>query len=149
MVINWDEYFMSIAHMASLRSKDNVTQVGACIVDENKRIVSTGYNGMPSKCEDSKMCWEKGEGLNNKHFYVVHAELNAILSSKKDLEECVLYTTLFPCNECAKAIIQSGIKEVVYLSDKYKEHDKFKASKYLLDTASVTYRQVNNPRLKS
>lgn len=141
-IINWDEYFMSVAYVSSLRSKDNRTKVGACIVNKNNRIMSIGYNGMPNGCNDDKMPWNKGEELNNKHLYVVHAELNAILNSNSNLNNCKLYTTLFPCNECTKAIIQSGIKEVVYLSDKYKDHTQFKASKIMLDMANVNYKQL-------
>ena len=141
-IINWDEYFMSVSYISSLRSKDNRTQVGACIVNKNHRIISTGYNGMPNNCDDSIMPWGLEEGLENKHLYVVHAELNAILHGKNDLIGCIIYTTLFPCNECAKAIIQSGIAEIVYLSDKYKDHDKFIASKFILDMAGVKYRQL-------
>jgi len=148
-IINWDEYFMSIAYIASLRSKDNRTKVGACIVNPKNRIISTGYNGMPNNCDDSIMPWELEEGLNNKHLYVVHAELNAILHSKIDLEGCKLYTTLFPCNECTKAIIQSGIKEIIYLSDKYKEHEKFISAKFMLDTSYVKYRYlISNINIK-
>jgi len=141
-IINWDEYFMSVAYISSLRSKDPNTQVGACIVNPSKHIVSTGYNGMPSHCDDSKMPWTKGEGLNNKHLYVVHSEINALLHAKVDLTGCIIYTTLFPCNECSKALIQSGISEVVYLSDKYKDREQFIASKFILNTAGVKYRQL-------
>ena len=134
---------MSIAYTSSLRSKDNKTKVGACIVNQENRIVSTGYNGMPNGCDDLIMPWERSEGLNDKHLYVVHAELNAILNSKTDLKDCTLYTTLFPCNECAKAIVQSGIKEIVYLSDKYKNDNKFKASRIILNNSGLNYRQLN------
>lgn len=142
--LSWDEYFMSIAYIASLRSKDPVTRVGACIVNPQNRIISTGYNGMPNGCDDSEMPWNKGVGLDNKSFYVVHAELNAILHSKSNLEGCRIYVTLFPCNECSKALVQSGIKEVIYLSDKYKDYDMTKASKYILDTAGIKYRQLKS-----
>ena len=141
--MNWDNYFMSIAYLASLRSKDKRTKVGACIVDDNNRIISTGYNGMPNGCNDDDMPWDLGEELENKHLYVVHAELNAILSSKVDLKGFKLYTTLFPCNECAKAIVQSGIKEVIYLSDKYHNHITSKSSKVILNKSNTKYRKLN------
>ena len=141
-IINWDDYFMSVAYISSLRSKDPRTQVGACIVDTNHRIISTGYNGMPNKCNDSEMPWESKEGLEGKYLYVVHSELNAILHAKVDLINCILYTTLFPCNECAKTIVQSGISEVVYLSDKYKDMEQTIASRFILNMAGVKYRQL-------
>jgi len=133
---------MSVAYISSLRSKDPRTQVGACIVDKNHRIISTGYNGMPNNCNDSEMPWESKEGLEGKYLYVVHAELNAILYGKNDLQGCILYATLFPCNECAKSIVQSGISEVVYLSDKYKDMEQTIASRFILNMAGVKYRQL-------
>ena len=141
-IINWDDYFMSVAYISSLRSKDPRTQVGACIVDKNNRIISTGYNGMPNGCNDSKMPWESKEGLESKYLYVIHAEQNAILYGKNDLQGCTIYTTLFPCNECAKSIVQSGISEVVYLSDKYKDMEQTIASRFILNMAGVKYRQL-------
>ena len=117
--ISWDDYFMSIAILTAKRSKDPNTQVGACIVDQNKRIVGMGYNGFPNGCSDDEFPWErKGEFLDCKYPYVVHAEPNAILNSTASLQNATLYVTLFPCHECAKLIIQSGIKEIVYISDK-------------------------------
>jgi len=133
---------MSVAYISSLRSKDPRTQVGACIVDKNHRIISTGYNGMPNNCPDSEMPWKSKEGLEGKYLYVVHSELNAILYAKNDLNGCILYSTLFPCNECSKAIIQSGISEVVYLSDKYKDTEQTIASRFILNMAGVRYRQL-------
>ena len=141
-IINWDDYFMSVAYISSLRSKDPRTQVGACIVDKNHRIISTGYNGMPNNCPDSEMPWEAKEGLESKYLYVVHAEQNAILYGKNDLQGCTLYATLFPCNECSKSIIQSGISEVVYLSDKYNDSEQTIASRFILNMAGVKYRQL-------
>ena len=141
-IINWDDYFMSVAYISSLRSKDPRTQVGACIINQNKRIVSTGYNGMPEGCDDHIMPWTISEGLENKHLYVVHSELNAILHARSDLTNCILYTTLFPCNECAKSIVQSGISEVVYLSDKYKDREQFIASRFIFNIAGIKYRQL-------
>ena len=119
--INWDEYFMGIALLSSLRSKDPNTKVGACIVDEDNKVVSIGYNGMPRHIDEENLSWNKGEGLDSKYLYVCHAEFNAILNTRNGsaLKNCILYVTLFPCNECAKAIIQVGIKEVVYLDNKY------------------------------
>lgn len=139
---SWDEYFMSIAILSAERSKDPGTQVGACIVNTEHRIVSVGYNGMPMGCEDDTFPWEReGAMLNTKYAYVCHAELNAILNSAMgDLHGCRIYTTLFPCNECTKAIIQKGISEIVYLSDKYADTDSVRASKKMLDAAGVRYK---------
>ena len=138
---SWDEYFMGIAVLSSMRSKDPSTQVGACIVDNDKRIVSMGYNGMPRCCSDDEYPWDRAEGLDSKYLYVCHAELNAILNSNRGtVRDCTVYTTLFPCNECAKAIIQAGIAEVVYMCDKYAESDSVRASKRMFDTAGVKYR---------
>ncbi len=141
--ISWDEYFMGIAMMSALRSKDPSTQVGACIADKDHKVVSIGYNGMPMGCHDDICPWGPGEGLESKYLYVCHAELNAILNTRDGtaLKGCCLYVTLFPCNECAKAIIQSGIKEVVFGSDKYAEQISFKASKKMFEMAGVAYRQ--------
>ncbi len=140
--ISWDEYFMGIALLSAMRSKDPSTQVGACIVDRNMRILSVGYNGMPHSCSDDDYPWDRAEGLSSKYLYVCHAELNAILNCRSgSVRNAVCYTTLFPCNECAKAIIQSGISEVVYLSDKYCDTDSTRASKRMFDSAGVKYRQ--------
>ena len=137
-VLSWDEYFMAIAHLAAFRSKDPSTKVGACIVNPQNRIVGVGYNGMPGGCDDDEFPWER-EGATNetKYPYVVHAELNAILNSTGNLSACRIYVSLFPCNECAKAIIQSGIKEIVYESDKYADSDAVLASKRMLKAAGV------------
>ena len=143
--ISWDEYFMGIAMLAAKRSKDPNTQVGACIVSQDNIIISTGYNGMPKGCSDDEFPWCR-EGADTKYAYVVHAELNAILNSNgKSLQGASIYVALFPCNECAKAIIQSGIKEVIYLSDKYAETDATKASKRMLNAAGVKLRQLETP----
>ena len=140
----WDDYFMSVALLSGKRSKDPNTQVGACIVNKNNVIESIGYNGLPKGCSDDEFPWEKeGEMLNTKYPFVVHAELNAILNAKgKDLSGCKIYVALFPCNEWAKAIIQSGISEVVYLSDKYANTDSVKASKMMFKCAGVELRQL-------
>lgn len=144
--ISWDEYFMGVALISSKRSKDPNTQVGACIVDKNNKIVGIGYNGFPSGCSDSDFPWENtGEFLNTKYPYTCHAELNAILNSiGKELKGCKLYATLFPCNECAKAIIQSGICEVIYLSDKYKDTDIVRASKKMFESSKVSFRMLSS-----
>lgn len=139
--ITWDEYFMSVAVLASMRSKDPSTQVGACIVGDGNKILSVGYNGFPHGCSDDEYPWDR-EGDDTKYPYVVHAELNAILNSGgRDLHGARLYVALFPCNECAKAIIQSGIKEVIYLSDKYSGTPSFEASRRMLNSAGITLRQ--------
>jgi dCMP deaminase len=142
--ITWDEYFMGVALLSGKRSKDPGTQVGACIVNNQNKIVGAGYNGLPAGCNDEDFPWEKqGEFLNTKYPYVCHAELNAILNNiGMDLSGCRIYTALFPCNECSKAIIQSGIKEVIYLSDKYNGTDISLASKRMLDTAGISCRKV-------
>ncbi|MDD6244638.1 MAG: dCMP deaminase family protein [bacterium] len=145
--ISWDTYFMSIAKLSSLRSKDPSTQVGACIVSSDNRILSIGYNGAPNGFDDEDFPWEReGNPVDTKYMYVCHAELNAILNfrgNKRDLEDSKLYASLFPCNECAKAIVQSGIKEVIYLDNKYKDTDSCVASRRLFDTCGVSYREFN------
>ncbi|MCH5199907.1 MAG: dCMP deaminase family protein [Oscillospiraceae bacterium] len=141
--ISWEEYFMGVAILSAQRSKDSSTQVGACIVSRDRKILSVGYNGMPIGCNDDDMPWEReGELLDTKYAYVCHAELNAILNNDgRSLKGTTIYTTLFPCNECAKAIIQCGIKEIVYMEDKYAEEDNVVAAKRMLDMAGVKYRQ--------
>lgn len=141
--ISWDEYFMGIAILSGKRSKDPNTKVGACIVSDEKKIVGVGYNGFPQGCSDEEFPWGRdGEFLETKYPYVCHAELNAILNSIKTTKGCSIYVGLFPCNECAKSIIQSGIKEIVYLSDKYNGTDSDIASKKMLDAAGVKYRKM-------
>jgi len=142
--ISWDEYFMGIAMLSAKRSKDPSTQVGACIVDKDNKVVGIGYNGFPIGCSDDNLPWEKqAENTNlTKYPYVVHAEANAILNSTKDLHGARIYVDLFPCNECAKLIIQSGIKEVVFLSDKYKDTDSVKASRKMFNLSGVRERQL-------
>ena len=141
--ISWEEYFMGVAMLSAQRSKDSSTQVGACIVSRDRKILSVGYNGMPIGCSDDDMPWEReGELLDTKYAYVCHAELNAILNNDgRSLKGTTVYVTLFPCNECAKAIIQSGIKEIVYMDDKYAGEDNYIAAKRMLDMAGVKYRQ--------
>ncbi|MGI6444022.1 MAG: deoxycytidylate deaminase [Candidatus Dojkabacteria bacterium] len=144
--ISWDVYFMAIAKLSAMRSKDPSTQVGACIVGSDNRILSIGYNGAPNSWKDKNFPWAReGEHLETKYPYVVHAERNAILNyrgSVKDMEGAKIYVDLFPCNECAKEIIQVGIKEVIYLSDKYADTDAVIASKRLFDECGVKYRQL-------
>lgn len=146
--LGWDEYFMGIALLSSQRSKDPSTQVGACIVSEDNKIMSVGYNGMPRFCSDDEFPWERdGDALSTKYFFVCHAELNAILNyGGGSLKNSKIYTTLFPCNECAKAIIQAGIKEIIYMTDKYKDTDSVKAAKQMFDVAKVTYRQYDQTK---
>ena len=143
--LSWDEYFMGIAKLSALRSKDPSTQVGACIVSDDNRILSIGYNGAPNGFHDDAFpCDREGDPLKTKYMYVCHGELNAILNfrgNKKDLEGSKIYVALFPCNECAKMIAQTGIKEVIYLSDKYKDTDSTKVSKKILDAVGIQYRQ--------
>ena len=143
MIITWDEYFMGLAHLSALRSKDPNTQVGACIVDADNKVVSIGYNGMPRGCSDQEFPWEREGGfLDTKYAFVVHAELNAILNSPRPVKDCTLYVSLFPCNECAKAIIQSGIRKIIYESDKYDGTEGNIASKKMLQEAGVELVQL-------
>ena len=139
--ISWDEYFMGIALLSAKRSKDPNTQVGACIVNSSNKIMSVGYNGFPAGCSDDEFPWDRsGDEYNTKYPYVCHAELNAILNTAGgNLNGCKIYVALFPCNECAKAIIQCGIKEVFYLSDKYADSPSTRASKRMFDAAGVKY----------
>lgn len=141
--ISWDEYFMGIASLSALRSKDPNTKVGACIVDKDHKVVTIGYNGMPRGIDEEELSWNKGEGLDNKYLYVCHAEMNAILNTRNGaaLRDCILYVTLFPCNECAKAIIQVGIKELVYADNKYKDTTGIQASLKMLTLAGVKVRK--------
>lgn len=144
-VLTWDEYFMGLAHLSALRSKDPNTQVGAAIVDENHRVVSVGYNGFPTGVSDDEFPWSReGDVLTSKYAFVVHAELNAILNSQRSVRGCTIYVSLFSCNECAKAIIQSGIKKIVYESDKYNGVDTNIASKRMLKAAGVELVRISN-----
>ena len=137
--ISWDEYFMGVAHLSGMRSKDPNTQVGACIVSENNKILSMGYNGFPNGCSDDDFPWAReGEPLETKYAYVTHSELNAILNYRGgSLENTKIYVSLFPCNECAKAIIQAGIRTVVYDSDKYNGVPMNVAAKKMFEAAGV------------
>ncbi len=144
--ISWDEYFMGLAHLAAIRSKDPSTQVGAAIIDPHKKIVGIGYNGFPIGVSDDEFPWERdGEMLATKYPYVVHAELNAILNATTSLRGCSIYVSLFPCHECTKAIVQSGITEVVYEDDKYAATDSVIASKTMLTSAGVSLRRLEKP----
>lgn len=141
--ISWDDYFLAVADVSADRSKDPNTQVGACIVSQDNKILSVGYNGMPIGCNDDDMPWDReGDFLDTKYPFVCHAELNAILNSGKNLRGSKIYVSLFPCNECAKAIIQSGIKEVIYTCDKYAGTDENIAAKKMFDLSGVKYRKV-------
>lgn len=147
--ISWDEYFMGVAILASQRSKDPNTQVGACIVNNDNKIMSVGYNGFPRGCSDDEFPWERSgeKESSTKYPYVCHAELNAILNAGgNSLKDCRIYVALFPCNECAKAIIQCGIKEVIYISDKYSETDLVQASKRMLNCAGIKLTQFESDK---
>jgi dCMP deaminase len=147
--ISWDDYFMGVAQLSAHRSKDPNTQVGACIVNAKRRIIGIGYNGFPAGCSDDKLPWDRqGDFLDTKYPYVCHAEMNAITNSsnKPELEGATLYVSLFPCNDCAKLIIQVGIKEVVFLSDKYNDDPVFVAARKMFDMAKVNYRQLKPAR---
>ena len=142
--ISWNEYFMGVAVLSAKRSKDPSTQVGACVVNQDKRIIGIGYNGFPMGCSDQEYPWGKSANyLDSKYPYVVHAEPNAILNCTSSLKDATLYVTLFPCNECAKLIIQSGIKHVVYGNDKYHDQESFIASRRMFDSAGVTYEKMD------
>ena len=145
--LTWDEYFMGVAMLSGMRSKDPNSQVGACIVSEDNKILSMGYNGFPKGCSDDEFPWAReGEPLETKYLYVTHSELNAILNYRGgSLEGAKMYVTLFPCNECAKAIIQAGIKTLVYDCDKYAATPSVLASKRMLDSAGVRYYQYKRP----
>lgn len=151
--LNWDDYFMGIAKLTSMRSKDPNTQVGSCIVSKDNRLLSTGYNGAPNGFDDDLFPWDReGEPLDTKYFYVCHAERNAILNFRgfrRELEEAKLYVLMFPCNECAKDIIQAGIKEIIYLNDKYIDTKEVIAAMRMFDECGVKYRKldVNNKNI--
>uniref|UniRef100_A0A8C9SYK9 Deoxycytidylate deaminase n=1 Tax=Scleropages formosus TaxID=113540 RepID=A0A8C9SYK9_SCLFO len=141
--LEWPEYFMAVAFLSAQRSKDPSSQVGACIVNPENKIVGIGYNGMPNGCDDDLLPWsrEAPDRLDTKYPYVCHAELNAIMNKNSaDVKGCTMYVALFPCNECAKLIIQAGIKEVIYLSDKYHDTPEMTASRRLFNLVGITYR---------
>jgi len=140
----WDDYFLAVAFLSAMRSKDPSTQVGACIVNEQKRIVGIGYNGFPRGCNDDELPWgkENEDKSKTKYMYVCHAEMNAIMNKNSStVESCTMYVALFPCNECAKIIIQAGLKEVIYFSDKHSQKPETIASKRMLEMAGIKYRQ--------
>lgn len=147
--LSWDEYFMGIAIFTSLRSKDPNSKVGAVIVNDRNHIVGTGYNGFIAGVDESRFSWEReGKWINTKYPYVVHAEANAILSSTTDdLRNCFIYATLFPCNECAKHIAQKKIREVIYLSDKYRGEDFHRASEIIFEASGTLVRKLDMPHL--
>jgi len=146
--LSWDEYFMGVALLSAQRSKDPNTQVGACIVNPKNKIVGVGYNGLPTGCSDDEFPWNReGELLDTKYPYICHAELNAVINKiSADLYDCRLYVALFPCNECAKVIIQAGITEVIYLSDKYAQTDAVRASRRMFQAAGVQCRRLEMKR---
>lgn len=148
-IISWNEYFMSIAKLSSYRSKDPNTKVGACIVNGENKIVGVGYNGLPWGCEDEEFPWETRDGdlHDTKYPYVVHAELNAILNSTSNLKGSRIYVSLFPCHECVKAIIQSGIVEILFEDDKYLGTQSDMAAKRMLDSAKVKYTKIDKTNI--
>jgi dCMP deaminase len=146
--ISWDQYFMGVAKLSAMRSKDPHTQVGACIINKDKRIVGIGYNGLPRGCDDQLFPWNKeGEFVDTKYPYVVHAEANAILNATTNLKGSTIYVTLFPCNECTKLIIQSGIEEIIYESNKYQGRQENDAALKMLDAAKIKYKMVKTGEL--
>ncbi|AAT75744.1 deoxycytidylate deaminase [Mesoplasma florum L1] len=147
--LNWEQFFMTVAKVCAMRSKDPSTQVGAILVNNLNQIISTGYNGFPRGVNDDEFPWTReGEWIDTKYPYVAHAELNAIVSARTNLTDSDVYVTLFPCNECTKIIIQAGIKKVYYLEDKYKDSNEVKASKRMLDAAKIEYKQINDFNVK-
>jgi dCMP deaminase len=146
--LSWDEYFMAVALLSAQRSKDPNTQVGACVANSQNKIVGVGYNGFPWGCSDDELPWNRdGDYLDTKYPYVCHAELNAVLNTiSYDLRDCRIYVALFPCNECTKVIIQAGIREIVYLSDKYKDTNSVIASKIMLEKSNTSFRQFKPER---
>ncbi|KAJ8335881.1 hypothetical protein SKAU_G00392230 [Synaphobranchus kaupii] len=147
--LEWPEYFMAVAFLSAQRSKDPNSQVGACIVNQENKIVGIGYNGMPNDCDDDLLPWARSSSdwLDTKYPYVCHAELNAIMNKNSaDVKGCTIYVALFPCNECAKLIIQAGIKDVIYLSDKYHDKKEMTASRRLLDMAGIKHKQFEPKR---
>lgn len=147
--LTWQEYFITIAQVCALRSKDPSTQVGTVIVNKNKEIIATGYNGLPWGCHDDNYPWENDDKnwLETKYPYVVHAEANAIIHARQNCFGFSLYTTLFPCGECAKLIIQSGIKEIYYSSDKHNEKEEVIVAKRMLKDAGIVFIQIPAPKI--
>ncbi|XP_068448008.1 deoxycytidylate deaminase isoform X3 [Clinocottus analis] len=144
--LEWPEYFMAVAFLSAQRSKDPSSQVGACIVNQDNKIVGIGYNGMPNGCDDDQLPWSRSADnrLDTKYPYVCHAEMNAIMNKNSaDVKGCTMYVALFPCNECAKLIIQAGIKDVIFHSDKYHDSPEMEASRRLLTMAGIGYRDPN------
>ncbi|PIS42940.1 MAG: cytidine deaminase [Candidatus Kerfeldbacteria bacterium CG08_land_8_20_14_0_20_40_16] len=143
--ISWDECFMRIAHVIAERSKDPNTQAGAVIANEQNVVVGLGYNGWPRGIDNDALPWRReGNLYDTKYAYIVHAEENAIYNANAKTRGCRIYSTLFPCNECAKTIIQNGITEVIYASDKYNDQEIWKASRRLFDLVGVKYRQYES-----
>ena len=143
--ISWDECFISIARVIAQRSKDPSTQAGAVIADQNNVVIGLGYNGMPRGVDNNKFPWERdGNFLDTKYAYVCHAEENAVYNANNSTKNCKIYCTLFPCNECAKTLIQNGITEVIYENDKYHDVDAFVAARRMFDAARIKCRQYTS-----
>lgn len=145
--LNWEAFFVSVAKVCAMRSKDPSTQVGAVIVNPLKQIIATGYNGFPRGVDDDEFPWSKSQDqdwTNTKYPYVAHAELNAIVSARTNLTDCSLYVTIFPCNECAKIIIQAGIREIFYMDDKNRNSKEAKASERMLKAANISFKKIDD-----
>ncbi len=144
--LNWDEYFMLQAMIASFRSKDPSTKVGCVFVDQKNHQLSMGYNGFVAGFDESKLPWGKDKSTDlehQKYGYVVHSEANAILHAKTDLKDSRVYVTLFPCHECAKMLATVGVNEVIYLSNKYEGTPENNISKKIFDMGNISYRKFN------
>lgn len=140
--MSWDECFLRMAHLIAQRSKDPSTQAGAVIVDKNNIVVGLGYNGFPRGVSNDSFPWEREGSLEEtKYAYICHAEENAVYNANSSTHGCKTYCTLFPCNECAKTMIQNGIVEIIFESDKYHDLPAYIASRRMLDAAGVKYRQ--------
>jgi dCMP deaminase len=140
--LSWDECFMQMANVIAQRSKDPSTQAGAVVVNQDNVVVGLGYNGWPRGIEVNQLPWEReGKPSETKYVYICHAEENAVYNANNSTKDCKIYCTLFPCNECAKTIIQNGIKEVIFESDKYHDTESCIASRKMLDLAGIKYRE--------
>lgn len=139
--ISWDEYFCGLVSLTAMRSKDPNTQVGAAIVNADKRVIGMGYNGMPNG--DDTFPWAReGQREETKYPYVIHAEMNAILNTTSSTKGATLYVSLFPCSECAKFVSQAGIKEVCFIDDKYHDTEDAKIARFIFEKAGVATRKV-------
>ncbi len=143
--LNWDEYFMLQAMIASYKSKDPHTKVGCVFVDENNHQITMGYNGTVAGIDESLIPWGNNKDVSlefQKYGYVVHSEANAISHSNKSLKGARAYVTLFPCNECAKLIASQKVDSIIYLSDKYRDTTENKIAKRIFDMSGIKYRQL-------